>query len=222
MICLLIATAFEAGELVDQDQFNEISSPQKILLEESLCLIISGPGPVNAGLSLGLIQEVLGSHPKTHFINVGIAGSLVGADLLSIHYPKQFSFDVGSPAESVSVGLMNQSYPMLASVEGAHLATVPAPLWDKSYGQLLAKRGADLVDMEGYVFARWAELNKTEMNFVKIISDNGDEDQRHLFMTNARRAVDSLAEGLKRLRSLISKQETVNLQELKKCFGSKI
>ena len=222
MICLIIATAFEAGGLIDQLQVDNSCLPQKLILADGLSVILSGPGPVNAGLSLTLLQEVLESDPETHFINAGIAGSLSGDPLMSIHYPTQFSFDVGSPAESVSRGLMNQSYPLLDSVEGAHLVTVPAPLWDKKYGQELAERGCDLVDMEAYVFARWAELKKAQISFVKIISDNGNEDQKHLFMVNAKSAVVVLVEGLKCLRGLISKQETVNLQELKKCFGSKI
>ena len=217
MICLLVATSFEAGDLVDQSK--EFDYPSKIVLNDRMILLLTGAGPVNAGLALGEMNDLLKTHPKIQFINVGIAGSLKKHDLLTVHFPTRFRFDCGAETQSASPGLLKSCYPDCDLFEGDRIVTVPAPLWNKQYGQVLASQGGDLVDMEAYVFARWAELNSASMRFVKIVSDRGDEDEQSDFMANARLAVKELSRGLKSLRELISKQDTVNLKQLKYCFG---
>lgn len=216
MIALLLATEFELGNRVFE--WEDFEGAKLSVLNEGLCLLITGAGLADTALSLSRLEKLKSNYGVSQFINIGIAGCL-NEDLCEEAYiPGSFSFNTFSLGESPTKGFVENCYPKIDLYEGPHLATSAVPVWDQRTKQYLSELGADLVDMEAYLFAKWAKESDQDFYFLKFISDRASKESKEKFKTGAFKAIERISEGLCSLEALICESKEVDLGLIKKCF----
>lgn len=216
MIALLFATEFELGnKTFDWVDFDGLKISY---LNQNICIIITGAGIADTALSLISLNNFRQKHESVKIINIGIAGCLNEALDHGAYMPGVFTFNTFSLGESPSEGFVESCYPQVKLYEGPVLVTSAVPVWDKVTKAFLSKSNADFVDMEAYLFAKWAKESSQEFYFVKIISDHASEESKEKFKIGAFKAIESISDGLSSLEALISASKEVDLESIKKCF----
>ena len=216
MIALVFATEFELGDRhFEWEVFEGLKFTK---LNDQLCIIITGAGVAKTALSLVALEKFRSLHKSIQFINIGIAGSLKDVGVSQAYMPGSFVFNTFSLVKSPTQGFVESCYPQVDLYQGPCLATSAVPVWDEGNHNHLIGLGAEIVDMEAYLFANWAKECEQEFYFIKLISDQASEESKESFKSGAIRAIESISKGLESLEALISSPKEVDLASIKKCF----
>ncbi len=125
-------------------------------------VVVSGMGKK----TLHTLQKLLSEHKLEHLVLAGFAGNLRGekktGDILSVT-------SVTDKKDTITIE------PFHPFDKTASMVTVNKPVFTRTVKDKLAHY-ADIVDMEGYYFAKFCSDNKIKFNIVRIISDNCDID----------------------------------------------
>ena len=179
---LFVASEFEA------EYFTKgLKKVSQSLYEGSYRVIITGVGLVNMSTT---VTKAAQKYPEETFINAGIAGATGKyrkGEVLEIQ-----NFYMLDPSETVTAPtsvLMTQAYPHLEKGQGVALYTSICPVWND---HRFIIRNDNLVDMEGYAFAKICSDLGIDFKCFKAVSDNLVKNSQEEFLTNARQALENL------------------------------
>lgn len=185
MLTALMATKFEAAPFIE-----DMKEVAENVYEGTFRIIISETGLVNMATSTAF--AITEFRPKM-MVNLGIAGA-VSTTLTPGQVLRATRFSIFSTAEipESSQSIWEGSYPDLDQGEGASLFTSLHPVWNEQDRKKLTALGADLVDMEGYAFAKTCQDHGINFEVIKAVSDNLQKKSQDDFLRNAGNAIESL------------------------------
>ena len=188
MITLFLATDFEANYFTTG--LKQVSETEYL---GDYRLIITGPGLVNMSAAVSQAAEC---YPHGYFINIGIAGAV--KDILpgTVKEVNTFNMFSASKFPQSSEGIWKMSYPEIKNGNGCKLHTSLHPVWNEDEKNELSQK-CDLVDMEGYAFAKTCDDKGVEYSCFKAVSDNLVKKSHEDFMENAKAALVKLQEFMK-------------------------
>jgi nucleoside phosphorylase len=172
MIGIVFATEAEAAPFLACGDFRtDAAVPVQVLAspQSPHRVAISGMGKVSAALAT---QWLIAAHGASRVVHAGICGALgdprdfAPGEILRVTFASEGRPGPGIPAEAVACA--GDLWPELRS---ATLVTVERPVFDDALRAELLQYG-ELVDMEGAVVARVAQLHGVPCSIIKGISDH--------------------------------------------------
>lgn len=164
-------------------------------------LLVTGIGVINATIAL---TRRLAENPGAyaHVINVGTAGAVVDthAAMHGFHeVTSAFQHDLSDELIAQIVGHRWPNLieiPAVTDLPAARLATGDSFITGTAERELIAGRGAQLVDMEGYAIARVAAEFQVPVTLIKQVSDSADDEAAGQWVDSATAGSASLAATL--------------------------
>ena len=172
----LLATKLEAKPILeDPNESWRADGSLKNLFhsENDHSLLITGIGPTQTALSVGMVSSM---HKEHCWTNLGIVGSLNGQ--LKIGDIGNISL-VSSEYESHPFDRSSDSYQIRE--KGWACMTVGKALHDDQLRKNLSSK-ADVVDMELYALAMASKMFKSTLESRKIVSDFSSKSDKHLIV----------------------------------------
>jgi len=180
MIGIVFATEAEALPFLELGRFSDVaSSPFRLLAspESVHRVVISGMGKVSAALAT---QWLIREHGASRVVHAGICGALgdprnfAPGEILRVTFASEGRPGPGIPDEAVTCA--SDLWPQLRT---ATLVTVERPVFDDALRAELLQYG-ELVDMEGAVVARVAQLHGVPCSIIKGVSDHAGSQDRSM------------------------------------------
>ena len=185
MLTLLIASSFEAQLFIKG--LNKISDT---VYEGDYRVVISGTGLVNMAMAT---TEAINTYNPAKIINLGISGAVRGTlKVGSIVKAEKFNVFSSTPIPGTSQNIWQQSYPIIDQGNGAMLFSSLHPVWNDEDKLKLLTFNADLLDMEGYSFARVCQSKGINIEVYKVVSDFLHKKSQNDFLKNAQLGLEKL------------------------------
>ncbi len=178
MIGVLFATHPEARPYLVLSGAKEVAAAPFALFEHGsppAVIIVSGMGKVPAALAA---QTLIREWHCDRILNAGVCGALV--DKVGLTPGNIFRISAASEGPSgpgVPVDAIRCTGDFWQNLPAARLVTVEQPVFEAAERQRLATWG-ELVDMEGAVVARVAQLYGIPWDMIKGITDTADDGER--------------------------------------------
>ena len=192
MIGVLFATHQEARPYLARSGAKEVATAPFALFKlgsPPALIIISGMGKVSAALAC---QMLIREGHCDRILNAGICGALVdGVGLTPGKIRRISTASEGPSGPGVPVDVICCAGDFWQDLPAARLVTVEQPVFDAAERQRLASWG-ELVDMEGAVVARVAQLYGIPWDMIKGITDTADDGERinlHRYLATVSEAV---------------------------------
>jgi adenosylhomocysteine nucleosidase len=178
MIGVLFATHPEAQPYLARSGAKEVAAAPFALFElgsPPAVIIISGMGKVSAALAA---QILIRERHCDRILNAGVCGALVdGVGLTPGNIFRISAASEGPSGPGVPVDAIRCAGALWRNLPAARLVTVEQPVFEAAERQRLAAWGA-LVDMEGAVVARVAQLYGIPWDMIKGITDTAGDGER--------------------------------------------
>ena len=182
MLTLLIASPFEAAPFI-----KGLKKINEMTYEGDYKVIISGTGLI--AMSEAITGDLI-TNSAEKFLNIGIAGAVNDSyETAQILKPESFNIFSSVDIPENSINIWQNSYPEIGK-PGISLFTSLHPVWNETDKQKLTSLNADLLDMEGYAFAKICTDYKADFEVIKAVSDNLIKETQQDFLFNARQAID--------------------------------
>jgi adenosylhomocysteine nucleosidase len=184
MMGFVFATEAEASPFLDLGRFEDVAlKPFRLLASPRVDhrATISGMGKVSAALAT---QWLIREHGPSRVVHAGICGALGGprdfapGDIRRVDSASEGQPGPGIPAEAVAC-----ADDLWSELRPAALVTVERPVFDDALRAELRRYG-ELVDMEGAVVARVAQLYGVPCSIIKGISDHAGCGGRSMLKSN--------------------------------------
>ncbi|NQZ55920.1 MAG: hypothetical protein HRT88_00375 [Lentisphaeraceae bacterium] len=193
MIHLFIATEFEAKPFIQG--LHKVQDMPAVYEGETYAVIITGMGLVNSASASSAYLETLTKDTNHRLINIGIAGSGNSQlELAGVYQVSQFSMFCTSQIPANSRFVWDSSYPDIIEKKknAYHLATSLHPLWNDREKSIVDQSSIDLIDMEGYSFAKACNDRDLSFEVYKGVSDYLSKSSQEDFLEKAQKAIDAL------------------------------
>jgi adenosylhomocysteine nucleosidase len=185
MLTLVIASHFEAQRFI-----KKLTKLTEDLYEGDYRVVISGTGLINMAMAT---TEAINKFQPTKIINLGISGAVSAClKVGSIVKAEKFKVFSSTPIPGTSHEIWEQSYPVIEQGKGATLFSSLHPVWNDEDRHKLLTLNADLLDMEGYAFARVCQSKNIDYEVYKVISDLLHKKSQDDFLNNAQLALEDL------------------------------
>ena len=188
---LFFATLFEAKPFISSSMKKIAESPE--IYEGEFRVIIIGTGLVQAAINCTKYFQRIKIQHSDEFINLGIAGSTMDEPIGSVSKIKKICIFTNEKIPESSLSIWEESYPRIkCENKGKSLASSLHPVWDEHSKKTLKKTKIDMIDMEGYSFAKVCEEFSVSYTLYKSVSDNLNKKSQADFLENASIAIRSL------------------------------
>ena len=179
---IIIALKIEADPFIGGLGFEKISDkPFPVYHSKNLCLAVSGMGQVRSALAASYIINTYKTQKLCNLGSAGAAGDMFKTgDILNI----DSVMDYGSLRITKKPGIVKPCF--LRGYRTASLATLDAPVTDPRERKEISAH-ADLIDMEGYGFAKACEIFNISAFLFKIVSDGPEDNDRDKIIRNIKK-----------------------------------
>ncbi len=196
MIGILYATVQEADPYLALSGAKAVAAEPFALFElrtPPALITISGMGKVSAALAG---QMLIREYDCDRILNAGVCGTLVDrVDLATGNILRVSTASEGPPGPGIPPEGFGCAGDLWQGLPVARLVTVEQPVFNPAERQRLAAWG-ELVDMEGAVVARVAQLYGIPWDMIKGITDMADHGERSTLHRNLAMVSQAVAEHL--------------------------
>ncbi|MCM8533975.1 MAG: hypothetical protein NE330_22630 [Lentisphaeraceae bacterium] len=187
---LFFATEFEAKPFIAS--LSPLTQKGNVY-EGKTNIIIIGTGLINSTISTIKYLQSKDFNSGDQFINMGIAGSaniqLKVGQVVSIRNVNVFTAeDIPSSSQQI----WQQSYPEIILSGQYSLASSLHPVWSENARTIANQSKFDLIDMEGYAFAKSCSEMGLQPTLIKSVSDSLEKTSQESFIKNAKQAIKHL------------------------------